>query len=57
MVDKLKYCLSITSAFQVPVVIVPTVVISLPFILIWCVELSPAELDIVIPVPSLIDSI
>jgi len=55
MVDKLKYCLSITSAFQVPVVIVPTVVISLPFILIWCVELSPAELDIVIPVPSLID--
>ena len=34
MLDKSMYCFVITSAFHVPAVNVPTLVISLPFILI-----------------------
>src|SRR6056300_800349 len=46
------YCLVIMSAFQVPAVNVPTVVISLPFTLIACVEPSAAEFVMDIPVPA-----
>ena len=56
IVDKLMYCLSITLAFQVPLVTVPSEVISLPFTDISCVEPSAAVFVIEIPVPADTDS-
>ena len=50
------YCLSITLAFQVPLVTVPSEVISLPFTDISCVEPSAAVFVIEIPVPADTDS-